>query len=89
MIKKKEAKVAEKNAKNDKKLKIMEMNGFTNMDKLTKLRLVVSTIFILFTLTIIIAVGARKQAVVAFAVGLIGYLMLFGLMVKLLLVKKL
>jgi hypothetical protein len=89
MIKKKEAKIAEKNTKNGKKLKIMEMNSFAGMDKLTKLRLVVSTIFVLFTLTIIIAIGARKQAVVAFAFGLIGYLMLLGLMVKLLLVKKL
>ena len=89
MIKKKEVKTAEKNTKNEKKLKIMEMSGFAGMDKLTKLRLVVSTIFILFTLTIIIAVGAGKQAVVAFAIGLIGYLMLFGLMVKLLLIKRL
>ena len=89
MLRKKEAKIAEKNAKNEKKLKIMEMNGFTNIDKLTKLRLVVSSIFILFTVAIIIAVGASKQAVIAFVIGLIGYIMLFGLMVKLLFVKKL
>lgn len=89
MLRKKEAKIAEKNAKNEKKLKIMEMNSFTNIDKLTKLRLIVSSIFILFTLAIIIAVGASKQAVIAFFIGLIGYIMLFGLMVKLLLVKKL
>jgi len=83
MAKKKEEKFAEK------KLKVMEMNSFTKMDKLTKLRLVVGSIFVLFTLTIIIAVAVRKEAVIAFIIGLIGYIVLFGLLVKLLLVKKL
>lgn len=89
MAKKKEVKVAEKDITNKKKVKGMEMNSLTKMDTPTKLRLAVGSIFILFTLTIIIAIAVPKQAVIAFVIGLIGYIMIFGLLVKLLLIKKL
>jgi len=89
MAKKKEGKIAEKNMTSKKKVKGMEMGSLTNVDTLTKLRLAVGSIFVLFTLTIVIAIAVPKQAVIAFVIGLIGYIMLFGLMIKLLLVKKL
>lgn len=89
MTEKKEGKIAEKDMTSKKKVKGMEMGSLTKVDTLTKLRLAVGSIFVLFTLTIVIAIAVPKQAVIAFVIGLIGYIMLFGLMVKLLLVKKL
>ena len=81
MVKEKEEK------KVTKKIKVMEMNSLTNMDTLTKLRLVVISIFALSTLgMILLLIGGW---VIAAVLILISYIMIFGLMVKLLIIKKL
>ncbi|MBN2066377.1 MAG: hypothetical protein JW771_06180 [Candidatus Thermoplasmatota archaeon] len=69
-----------------KESKIIEMSTFNGMTTLQKLQIIVSLIFVLSTVGfIIIFVGMW-----ALAGGLIllSYLMIFGLMVKLLMTKK-
>ena len=77
-IKKKEKKEIPKKVRN---------NGFAKMDALTKLRLIVGSIFALSTLSIIL-VFANLWTLGAFLIS-ISYVLVFALMVKLLLTKKL
>ena len=67
----------------------MEVKVLSKMNVLKKLQLGIGLIFILFTLGIIIAFTAPKEAAIAFGVGLLGYILLFLLTIKIFLVKKL
>ena len=68
-------------------INVSKMVDLAKMDVLAKLRLVVIAIFILITLAIILFFA--NQWVIGAAVGLMGYLIILALMVKLLLSKKL
>jgi hypothetical protein len=68
-------------------INVSKMVDLAKMDVLAKLRLVVIAIFILITLAIILFFV--NQWVIGAAIGLIGYLIVLVLMVKLLLSKKL
>ena len=67
----------------------MEVKVLSGMSAIKKLQLSVGLIFILFTLGIIIAFTAPKEASIAFGVGLLGYILLFFLTIKIFLVRKL
>lgn len=69
--------------------KNMEVKVISKMNVLKKLQLGVGLIFVLFTLGIIIAFAAPKEATIAFGVGLLGYILLFFLTIKIFLVRKL
>ena len=69
--------------------KSMEVKVLSKMNVLKKLQLGIGLIFILFTLGIIIAFTVPKEASIAFGVGLLGYILLFLLTIKIFLVKKL
>lgn len=76
----------------DKKLKkrevkVMEIMSFPKLDVLTKLRLVVISIFILSTLSIILVF--ITDFVIPAILILISYITVFVLMIKLLIIKKL
>lgn len=67
--------------------KLPSGNFFSNMNVLSKLRLISSLIFVLITLSFVLM--AIQQWVIGALCILLGYLLIFALTVKLLLVKKL
>ena len=73
--------------KEKKEVKFMELKSFTQLDVLTKLRLVVVSIFVLSTISILLVFVA--DFVISVILILIGYIMVFVLMIKLLIIKKL
>jgi len=83
----------QKEPKNDvkvekkKEIKLLEINSFANLNTLMKLRLIVTVIFLLSTLSILLVFIA--DFVIAVFLILISYLMVFVLMIKLLVIKKL
>lgn len=70
-----------------KKLKPLEIKSLSEMDILTKLRLVVISIFVLSSLSLILVF--ISEFVISVALILISYFMVFVLMIKLLRIKKL
>lgn len=75
------------NIKKKEKEKTVRNNSFAKMDALIKFRLIVGSIFVLNTLSIIL-VFANLWAIGGFLIS-ISYVLVFALMVKLLLTKKL
>jgi len=73
--------------KKEKKRKFLEIKSFSNLNTLMKLRLIVTVIFLLSTLSILLVFIA--DFVIAVFLILISYLMVFVLMIKLLVIKKL
>jgi hypothetical protein len=69
------------------KLNSLEIKQLTEMNVLTKLRIVVISIFILSSLSFVLVF--ISEFVISVILILISYFMLFILMIKLLLVKKL
>ncbi len=69
------------------KRKMFEIKSFSNLNLLMKLRLVVTVIFLLSTLSIL-SVFISDFFIAVFLI-LISYLMVFVLMIKLLVIKKL
>lgn len=67
--------------------KIIEMNNIAKLDTLTKLRMIVVSIFILSTLSIILLFITNFW--ISAVLILISYILVFALMVKLLTTKKL
>jgi len=64
-----------------------ENNNLMNMDTLTKLRLVITSIFILSTLSMILAF--INYFIIAVGLILLSYILVFILMVKLWVIKEL
>ena len=73
--------------KKKKEIRLLEINSFANLNTLNKLRLFVTSIFLLSTLSILL-IFANNWVISAILI-LISYLMVFVLMIKLLLIKKL
>ena len=73
--------------KKKKEIKLLEINSFANLNTLMKLRLTVTVIFLLSTLSILL-IFANNWVISAILI-LISYLMVFVLMIKLLVIKKL
>jgi hypothetical protein len=67
--------------------KNMEVKALSNIDMLKKLQLSVSLIFVLMTLGIILAIV--DQWAIGVGLALLGYIITFILMIKLLSTKKL
>jgi len=67
-------------------IKDTKINDLVNLDTITKLRLVVITVFALMTLGIILAI--INQFPIAATLILISYVLVLALMVKLLIAKK-
>ena len=70
-----------------KKLNPLEIKMLSEMDNLSKLRLIVISIFILSTLAMILVFVS--EFVISVILVLISYLMVFFLMIRLLMIKKL
>ena len=73
--------------KKEKKTRFLEIKSFSNLNTLMKLRLIVTVIFLLSTLSILL-IFANNWVISAILI-LISYLMVFVLMIKLLVIKKL
>ena len=73
--------------KKEKKTRFLEIKSFSNLNTLMKLRLIVTVIFLLSTLSILL-IFANNWVIPAILI-LISYLMVFVLMIKLLTIKKL
>ena len=74
-----------KNIKKEEKNKIS--NSFTRLDLLTKLRVVIYSVFVLSTIAIILLI-VNSWAIGA-SLAIISYLMVLVLTIKLLIIKKL
>ena len=70
-----------------KEKKLQELMSIRKMDTLMKLRLIVGSIFVLSTLSIILVFITDFVVSVVFI--LISYIMVFGLMIKLFIIKEL
>jgi hypothetical protein len=71
-----------------KKKKVLEIKNITDLDALTKLRIVVASIFVLSTVSLIILILA-SAAFAAAVLLFISYLFVFILMVKLFTIESL
>ena len=77
---------AMRSTKEKKDRKIIKIKSFEGLNVLSKLRLVITLIFVLSTVSILLV---TTDFVISVALILISYFMLFILMLKLLFVKKL
>jgi hypothetical protein len=71
----------------NKKIKSLEIKKLSEMDILSKLRLAVITIFTLSSLSFVVLI--LSDFVISAVLVLMSYFMIFALMIKLLMIKKL